>query len=162
MTTRLTHLQGKPAIRIRRYGATACSSYGEPPGTFVHLACSDAEREARMVESASVLLGSRCADTPAEAVASVRALLDRNPGSLVTAVAASGAGTLVGLRDGRIVQASTNGPQADPALPAAAVYTCLRARLPLDDLTVTVRLGGRQEEDYTLRVVADHLGRLHS
>ncbi|MGI5439769.1 hypothetical protein ACQEV4_21000 [Streptomyces shenzhenensis] len=120
---------------------------------FAHLACADDERDSRLTESASVVLRRHPADRAVEAVRWIRRTLARWPGCLMTAAAVRGGGVLVGLRDGRMVEAVVTGPPVDAGLPAAVVYTCLRGGVDVDGAVVTMRVGDRgREEDVALRL----------
>ncbi|MFI5799770.1 hypothetical protein [Streptomyces sp. NPDC051677] len=123
-----------------------------PPGSFTHLACTTEERDRRLAESASVLVRSRRAATPVEALRWIRDTLAELPGSLLAASAVRHGVCLVGLRDGRVVEAAATGPTGDPGLLAAVVYACLRAGHPLDSSRVTLRVGGVRDEDVVLRL----------
>ncbi|MFI1224842.1 MULTISPECIES: hypothetical protein [unclassified Streptomyces] len=147
---------GPDAVTVRRQPAAVSRGTDDPgedaqAGRFRHLACDEREPDRRLVESASVLLRSAPAESAAEGVRWIGETLDRLPGAALAATALAGGGALVGLRDGRIVEAAMTGPAPDPGLPAAAVYTLLRAAAPLDDALVTVRVGGR-DEDVALRL----------
>ncbi|MFE1962211.1 hypothetical protein [Streptomyces sp. NPDC059479] len=126
-------------------------SSDEAPGEFIHLAADDHERDARVSESSSVLLRHQTAPTSVAALRWIREVLDRYPGSYLAGTAVAGAGYLVGIRDGRVVEVSTTGPALDAGLPASLVYTCLRGRIPLDT-TVTLRADGVHETDAVLRL----------
>lgn len=91
--------------------------------------------------------------TVATALDWIRDSLTRLPGShlAATGVREAGAGWLIGLRDGRVVEAAATGSALDAGLLAAAVYGCLRAGHPLDDITVTLRVGGPRDTDVRLR-----------
>lgn len=93
--------------------------------------------------------------TVATALDWIRDTLTRLPGSHLAATgvdeAGAGAGWLIGLRDGRVVEAAATGSALDAGLLAAAVYGCLRAGHPVDDITVTLRVGGPHDTDVRLR-----------
>ncbi|MEC4015258.1 hypothetical protein [Streptomyces sp. H27-D2] len=139
------------AVAISESGPVSGDGH-EESGRFLHLACDEEERDQRLAESASVLTRRRPAPTAVAALRWIRDTLDRLPGSCLAAVAVAGGGCLLGLRDGRLVEATVTGPAAGPGLPAAVVYTCLRAGLPLDDVFVTLRTGAGREEDVALRL----------
>ncbi|MFF1420510.1 hypothetical protein [Streptomyces sp. NPDC058280] len=139
-------------VTVRRHAAAVSGDSREVPGTFLHLACDEEERDQHLTESASVLLRHRPAPLTVTALRWIQDTLDRFPGSFLAATALDGGGCLVGLRDGRIVEATVTGRANAPGLPAAVVYTCLRAELPLDDVFVTLRIGGVREEDVSLRL----------
>lgn len=109
---------------------------------FSHLSVRpDEERDRRLTESASVLLGSAPSPTATAARHWVRDALARWPGSLLAATSLSSGDCMVALRDGRTVLARAGAGSTDPGLVAAVVYTCLRAgHLPAGGL-VTVRTG---------------------
>ncbi|MEV8017325.1 hypothetical protein AB0O76_13455 [Streptomyces sp. NPDC086554] len=152
VTTSVIREPEPATVVVRRRPAAAGDTAGEEPGTFTHLACDDAERDTRLTESASVLLRGAPAATVTDAISWVRDTLDRFPGALLAASALSGGGCLTGLRDGRLVEAAMTGPPTGPGLTAAAVYTCLRAGLPMTDTIVTLRIGDTHEEDVALHV----------
>ncbi len=144
-----------PAITVHRVPATV-SAYGstrqESAAFFTHLACADDERDLRLIESASVVVRRESAATAVGALRWIEDTLAQFPGSLLAASAVRGRGCLVGLRDGRVVQTAATGPALDPGLPAAVVYACLRAGLPLADAEVTLRMGDLRDEDVVLRL----------
>ncbi|MFJ7129072.1 hypothetical protein [Streptomyces sp. NPDC098101] len=125
----------------------------EPPGVFEHLACTDAERDLRTAESASVVLAAAPAASGAAALRWIDGTLASRPGCLAAAVPLGAGGHLVGLRDGRVVEAT--GPEGahGPERAAALVYAYLRAGLPLAG-TASLRVDGRPGEDFVLRVRA--------
>ncbi|MEU4175592.1 hypothetical protein [Streptomyces sp. NPDC026589] len=129
----------------------------ETVGRFRHLACDERERDRRLVESASVLLRGDPAPSSTAAFRWIEDALARLPGCRLAATALSGGGCLVGMRDGRIVEASTTGTPADPGPTAAVVYSLLRAAAPLDGVLVTLRIGAR-DEDVSLRLHAPSPG----
>ncbi|TGB14795.1 hypothetical protein [Streptomyces sp. MZ04] len=152
VTTSVIRDQDPAAVVVRRHPAAVGDTAGEEPDTFTHLACDDTERDTRLTESASVLLRRAPAATAADAIRWARDTLARFPGALLAATALPGGGCLAGLRDGRLVEASVTGPPSGPGLAATAVYTCLRAELPLADTIVTLRIGDARGEDVALRV----------
>ncbi|MFJ3535696.1 hypothetical protein ACIPQA_09545 [Streptomyces sp. NPDC090109] len=79
--------------------------------------------------------------------------LASRPGCLAAAVALGAGGCLVGLRDGRVVEATGPGGAQGPERAAAVVYAYLRAGLPLTG-TASLRVDGRPGEDFVLRVRA--------
>ncbi|NDZ57838.1 hypothetical protein G3I47_11255 [Streptomyces anulatus] len=129
----------------------------ETVGRFRHLACDERERDRRLLESASVLLGGAPAASSTAALRWIEDALARLPGCRLAATALNGGGCLVGLRDGRIVEAATTGPTAAPGPAAAVVYSLLRAAAPLDGVLVTLRIGAR-DEDVALRLRAPSPG----
>ncbi|MFJ8403491.1 hypothetical protein ACIQ9K_23825 [Streptomyces microflavus] len=147
---------GPDAVTVRRHPAAvsweeADGGEDEVAGRFRHLACDEREPDRRLLESASVLLRGAPARSAAAGVRWIGETLDRLPGCRLAAAALAGGGALVGLRDGRVVEAAMTGPATDPGLPAAAVYALLRAAAPLDGALVALRVGAR-EEDVALRL----------
>ncbi|WP_328842851.1 hypothetical protein [Streptomyces sp. NBC_00258] len=155
VTTSVTEDGGDLTVAVCRFPA-AVSAYGEAradaPASFAYLACADDERDRRLAESASVLVQRHCASTVVGALRWIQDTLAQLPGSLLAASAVRGSGCLVGLRDGRVVEATATGPAMDPGLSAAVVYACLRAGHPLNDTRVLLRIGGRRDEDVVLRL----------
>ncbi len=155
VTTGVTDDTAAPTVTVHRFPATV-TSYGkalpESAALFTHLACADDERDRRLTESASVLVRRRPASTTVMALRWIEDTLAQLPGSLLAASAVRGGGCLVGLRDGRVVEAATTGPALDPGLSAAVVYACLRTGLPLDNTQVTLRIGDLRDEDVVLRL----------
>ncbi|WP_436740469.1 hypothetical protein [Streptomyces sp. BBFR102] len=144
-----------PAVTVSRVPASVAAHAETPPESaafFSHLACADDERDRRLTESASVLVRRHPSPTAVGALRWTADTLAQLPGSLLAASAVRGGGHLVGLRDGRVVEVSATGPVLDPGLPAAVVYACLRAGLPLDGTQVTLRLDGVGDEDVLLRL----------
>ncbi|MER5542745.1 hypothetical protein ABT072_09900 [Streptomyces sp. NPDC002589] len=144
-------------VTVRRYPAAARAyaqgGTGPEDGSLghVHLACSDGERDRRRLESASVIERTAPADSPTEALRWARATLAELPGSLLAACAVRGGGHLVGLRDGRVVEATVTGPATAPGLAAAVVYAWLRQGRPPGEALLTLRLAGVRDEDVLLR-----------
>ncbi|MFF0502160.1 hypothetical protein ACFYUH_00960 [Streptomyces fimicarius] len=162
VTTTGLPTDGPDAVTVRRQPAAVWQEADDPgedeaAGRFRHLACDEREPERRLLESASVLLCGAPVRSAAAGVRWIGATLDRLPGCRLAAASLAGGGALVGLRDGRIVEAAMTGPTRDPALPASAVYALLRAAAPLDDTMVTVRVGERAE-DVALRLRAHRPG----
>lgn len=158
-STVTTSSGGGHTVAVRRFPASVASGRTERADTRGHLACTDDEPDTRLAESASVVLSGRPAATTIGALRWIEHTLDRFPGSLLAATAYPGGGYLVGLRDGRIVTATVTGRPLDVGLPAAVVYTCLRAGIPLDAEAppphhgfVSLRVGDRREEDVVLRL----------
>ncbi|WP_241756771.1 hypothetical protein [Streptomyces sp. WAC00263] len=155
VTTGVTGGSEAPTVTVHRFPA-AVSAYdkGRPdsPACFTHLACVDDERDHRLAESASVLVQHHPASTSVGALRWIEETLTRLPGSLLAASAVRGGCCLVGLRDGRVVEAAATGPAMDPGLPAAVVYACLRAGLSPDGTRVRLRIDGRRDEDVVLRL----------
>lgn len=143
---------GHSTVAVHRHPAAVSGDRQEAAGTFVHLACDEAERDHRLTESASVIVRQRPADTAVSALGWIRETLHRLPGSLVAAVPLHRNSFLLGTRAGPIVEATVTGPTIGPGLPAALVYTCLRAGLPLDGEFMTLRIGDVREEEVGLRV----------
>jgi hypothetical protein len=155
VTTDVTGNSAVPTITVRRVPATV-TAYGEnrPESAtcFTHLSCADDERDLRLTESASVFVRRDRAPTSVEALEWIEDTLTRLPGSLLASSAVRGGSCLVGLRDGRVVEAAVTGPASDAGLPAAVVYACLRAGLALDGAQVTLRIGDLRDEDVVLRL----------
>ncbi|MFC9028853.1 hypothetical protein [Streptomyces arboris] len=159
---RVTTTAAPDTVTVRRQPA-AVSRHGEDgpgedgpgedaaAGRFRHLACDEREPDRRVMESASVLLRGAPAPSASLGLRWIDETLDRLPGCRLAATTLAGGGALVGLRDGRVVEAAMTGTVTDPGLPAAAVYSLLRAGAPLDDTTVALRVGAR-EEDVALRL----------
>lgn len=157
VATDLSPGDGRPTVTVRRYPAVAVGDGDRPndgPGQFTHLACDDDEREARISESAAVLFRRQHTAATVTGLRWIADTLRRFPGSYLAATGLIAGGYLVGLRDGRVIEVSVTGPTKDAGLPAALVYTCLRARLPLDDMDVTLRVGAAAETHATLRLRA--------
>ncbi|MFD9560938.1 hypothetical protein [Streptomyces sp. NPDC059994] len=155
VTTAVSEGAGRPVVTAHRFPAAVCDDWAEGPGPYVHLACTDEERDPRLAESASVVVRARPAVTAAAALDWIQDSLTRLPGSRLAATgvheAGAGTGWLIGLRDGRVVEAAATGPSLDAGLLAAAVYGRLRAGHPLDDTRVTLRVGGLRDTDVRLR-----------
>ncbi|WP_280891315.1 hypothetical protein [Streptomyces sp. LBL] len=115
-----------------------------------HLACDEEERDRQLAESASVVMRRHHTPNAVSALSWIRDTLSRFPGCRLAATVTGRNSSLVGLRDGRIVETTVTGPIVDPGLPAAAVYTCLREGLPLDDALVTLRVGDARTDDVGL------------
>ncbi|WP_306967297.1 hypothetical protein [Streptomyces afghaniensis] len=155
VTTGVTGDSEAPTVTVRRFPAavSACdAARPDSPACFTHLACVDDERDHRLTESASVLVQRHPASTSVGALRWIEETLAQLPGSLLAASAVREGCCLVGLRDGRIVEAAATGPAMDPGLPAAVVYACLRAGHPLNDTRVTLRIGDTRDEDVVLRL----------
>ncbi|WP_234343816.1 hypothetical protein [Streptomyces sp. NRRL F-5123] len=155
VTAGVTASADAPAVTVRRVPA-AVAAYGtagpDTVSSFTHLASTDDERDRRLTESASALLRSRPAATAVEALRWIGDRLDELPGSLLAASAVRGGGTLVGLRDGRVVAVDATGPARDAGLAAAVVHACLLAGAPLDGAVMTLQVGERPGEDVALRL----------
>ncbi|MER8073377.1 hypothetical protein ABTZ59_34530 [Streptomyces sp. NPDC094034] len=155
VTTGVTEDSEAPTVTVLRYAAAAFAHGTARPESatfFTHLACADDERDLRLAESASVIVQRRSSSTSVGALRWIEDTLGRLPGCLLAASAVRGGVCLVGLRDGRVVEAAVTGPATDPGMPAAVVYACLRAGFPLDDAHVTLRIGGMRDEDVVLRL----------
>ncbi|MFJ6738821.1 hypothetical protein ACIQOU_07920 [Streptomyces sp. NPDC091279] len=155
VTTSVAGDRTAPTVTMRRFPATVAAHGRTPPDSdtlFTHLACADDERDLRLTESASVLVRRHAAPTSVGALRWIEDTLAQLPGSLVAASAVRGGGCLIGLSDGRVVEAATTGPELDPGVPAAVVHACLRAGIPLDGTHVTLRIGDLRDEDVVLRL----------
>ncbi|MFF2008529.1 hypothetical protein ACFVWY_05560 [Streptomyces sp. NPDC058195] len=148
-----TRPEGARAIvTVRRHPAAVSRADGQTTADgLTHLACDDRERDLRRVESASVLTRRDPLPTAAGALRWIEDTLARLPGCRLAAVTLSTGGCLVGLRDGRIVEAAVTGPPADAGLLAATVYTLLLTGSALENAEVTLRVGDVREEDVLLR-----------
>ncbi|WP_438296812.1 CDP-glycerol glycerophosphotransferase family protein [Streptomyces sp. HUAS TT7] len=148
-----------PVTTVRRHPAPVSGAVEEGADTFAHLACAEDEPDRRLAESASVIVRQGGAPTAVGALRWIADTLERFPGCLLTAVALHTGSVLVGLRDGRVVEATSTGPAADPGLAAAVVYACLRAGQQPADALVTLRIGAARTEDVALRLrAAGHSG----
>lgn len=143
---------GQWTVAVSRRPAAVSRARGEESGAYLHLACDEEEQDRQLTESASVVLCRRPAPTAVSALRWIRDTLRRFPGCRLAATALGRGYCLVGLDDGRIVEATVTGPAVDPGLPAAVVYTYLREGLPLYDVFVTLRIGDLREEDIRLRL----------
>ncbi len=155
VVTGVTEDGAEPTVTVRRFPAAVAGHEAERPDSataFTHLACTDDERDRRVAESASVVVRRRPATTAVAALRWIEGMLAELPGSLLAAAGVHGGHCLVGLRDGRTVEVTATGPALDPGLPAAVVYACLRAGIPLDDIPVTLWIGDLRDEDVTLRL----------
>ncbi|MHB9860034.1 hypothetical protein [Streptomyces sp. YIM S03343] len=156
VTTGVTEAGETPAaVTVRRFPAAASAADDAPrpdsPACFTHLACVDDEPDRRLTESASVLLRRHPVSTSVGALRWIEDTLAQFPGSLLAASEVRGGCCLVGLRDGRIVEAAATGPAVDPALLAAVVYALLRSGRPLNDAQLSLRIGDGRDEDVVLR-----------
>ncbi|MEU9096525.1 hypothetical protein [Streptomyces sp. NPDC048361] len=143
---------GRTVVAVLRHPAPVAPAHEESADTFSHLACAEDEPDRRLTESASVVLRRDAAPTAVGALRWIRDTLTGFPGSLLAAAGVASGGVLVGLRDGRVVEATATGPRGDPGPAAAVVYACLRAGRPLEDALVTLRLGAGRTEDVALRL----------
>lgn len=153
--TTATPGDGRWTVTTRRYPAVVRHEEthdDEGPAPFVHLACDEAERDTRLNESASVLVRHHAAPTRVTALRWIRDTLDSFPGARIAATPLGSGGHLVGVHDGRVVAASLTGPAIDAGLAAAVVYTCLRARIPLDGASLTLRIDGVRDLDVLLHL----------
>ncbi|MFE0175745.1 hypothetical protein ACFWZ2_25840 [Streptomyces sp. NPDC059002] len=146
-----------PAAVSDTASASTSAEQDERAGHFSHRAVlPDRERDRRLTESASVLLGSSPAPTAAAARDWVRDALGRWPGSLLAATALASGGCLVALRDGRTVRVPAGDVTVDPGLVAAAVYSRLRTGGPPDDGAVDLRIGDTRARVLLLPSAALH------
>jgi hypothetical protein len=143
---------GQWTVTVRRRPAAVSTPRDETADAYLHLACDEEDQDHQLTESASVVLSHSPAPTSVGALRWIRDTLRRFPGCRLAATALGRGCFLVGLDDGRIVEATMTGPAVDPGLPAAAVYTCLRAGLPLDGVFVNLRIGTVRQEDIGLRL----------
>ncbi|MEU8567236.1 hypothetical protein AB0C51_02555 [Streptomyces pathocidini] len=143
---------GQTTVTVERFPVTGGEEHGEGhAAAHTHLACETEEPDHHVIESASVLVRRSPAPTAVAGLAWIRDTLGRWPGSRLTAVKVAG-GCLVGLRDGRVVEVTTTGPEIDPGLPGAVVHTLLRAGTDFGEgALVTLRAGAR-EEDVAVRL----------
>ncbi|MFI2204864.1 hypothetical protein ACH47Z_29570 [Streptomyces sp. NPDC020192] len=163
VVTEVSEEAAGPVVSVRRYPAQARAyAHGGPeaeeegpdasPGRFAHLACSDAERDRRLLESASAIERTDPVGSSAEALRWIRDTLARLPGSLLAACAVRDGRHLVGLRDGRVFEAAVTGRAVASGLAAAVVYALLRqGRPPSGDALLTLRIAGVRDEDVVLR-----------
>ncbi|MET9972062.1 hypothetical protein ABZZ80_40790, partial [Streptomyces sp. NPDC006356] len=149
VTTAVGGDDGQPTVSVLRVPAVV-TGYGcevpDDPMRFSHLACADDERDGRVSASASVIVRRRTDPTATGALRWIQDTLAQLPGSLLAVSAVQGRPCLAGLRDGRVVEATPTGDIRDPGVLAAVVYAALRVGLALDDVSVTVRMGGLREE----------------
>ncbi|MFE7315065.1 CDP-glycerol glycerophosphotransferase family protein [Streptomyces sp. NPDC057555] len=148
--TSLAEEPGGPRISVERVPAAvaAFSSVAQddaPAGPFRHLSCADDEWDRQWPESASVLIRRTPVGTAVSADRWIDDTLARYPGCLLAVTTVAGRGCRAGLRDGRTVEVSATGLLDDAAVLAAVVYTCLRARHPLEGF-VTLTLADRTED----------------
>ncbi|MFF3731369.1 hypothetical protein ACFYXM_13880 [Streptomyces sp. NPDC002476] len=146
VTTVISTDRGRPTITVIRLPASLTGFGEEDVDAFVHLACDEEERDRRLTESASVVLNHHQATTRAGAHHWIAETLGRLPGCGLAAVDTDTHNTLVGLRDGRVVTATTTGPALGPGLAAAVVYALLRTSQPLTGRCVTLRIGSDRSE----------------
>ncbi|GAA3851538.1 hypothetical protein [Streptomyces sedi] len=140
VTTSLSTREGHTVVTTRRHPAPAVEAHEEAyegvvpeHGPVRHLASREDEPDERLVESASVVLGEEAARDERAAGDWIAATLRRLPGSLAAAVALASPGRhLVGLRDGRLVEASGDLGPEETGLVAALVYALLRAEATPD------------------------------
>ncbi|WNF31140.1 hypothetical protein RI138_01195 [Streptomyces sp. C11-1] len=148
---RVTTTVSADTVTVRRRPAAVSPGEDETAGRFVHLACDEREADRNTKENASALLRGAPAPAATAALQWIGDTLSRFPGCRLAATSVRGGGHLVGLRDGRIVEAAMTGPATGPGLPAAAVHALLRAAAPLADAQLTVRFGAR-DEDVVIRL----------
>ncbi|MFD5702303.1 hypothetical protein [Streptomyces lasiicapitis] len=135
---------GRLTIDVSRFPSSVAREQPETERSFWHLAVKPAEeRDRRLTEGASILLGSTPAPDLAAARRWARGTLTRWPGSVLAATEVSSGMCVVNLRGANAVEvSSTDAPGADPALAAAVVYACLRADVPPYGIEVALRLDG--------------------
>ncbi|MFC1418121.1 hypothetical protein [Streptacidiphilus cavernicola] len=145
--------QGRAVVEVRRRPAAVSAADREPPPRdgFRHLSCAQDEPDLQLLHSASVVHRAAPAATAVAARRWALAVLEDFPGCRLAAVPVDG-GFLLSVRGGRLVRASVTGGGADPGLVAAALYSCLRAGIRVDDVTVELRVGDR-ELDVALRAL---------
>ncbi|MGI5350974.1 hypothetical protein ACQEU8_22755 [Streptomyces sp. CA-250714] len=151
VTTRIDRHADRPTVSLRRYPACVSEAMDETADSFSHLCCAQDERDTRLTESASVLVHHSPAPTADAAERWIGETLSSFPGSLLAATAVRAGGCLVGVRDGRVVEATATDPDADTGLLAAVVYTCLRAQFPVDGTLVRLKTSPARQTDVTLR-----------
>ncbi|MFH8344250.1 hypothetical protein [Streptomyces sp. NPDC018045] len=130
-------------VEVSRFPAGTTVAGEEGTRSFWHLACDADEPDTRLTESAAVVLCGSTVYSGESAIARMAQLLTDHPGARLAALAGEG-GCLVGLRDGRVLEArGTAGPGScpDPGSAAAAVYTCLRLGMSLDETALTLKYG---------------------
>lgn len=147
-----TAMTARGVVTIDRFPVVASHREGGTGGTFRFLAADIGERDSRLRESASVLVGSDPHPSRAAAGRWAREALAVHPGARLAATGLPGGGHLVALRDGRTVEAAGTGPARDAGVTAAVVYALLLTGRPLDDI-VGFRLGRLPEQDVALRTV---------
>jgi hypothetical protein len=155
VTTEVSKSGGRPTVVVRRIPAVVAGYGGEAPDdstSFSHLACTDDERDGRVATSASVIVRRRTDPTTAGALRWIQDTLARLPGSLLAVSDVQRRACLAGLRDGRVVEAAGTGRARDPGVLASVVYAALRAGLPMDGSSLTVRTSDQREEDVILRL----------
>ncbi|QEU97631.1 hypothetical protein CP970_28440 [Streptomyces kanamyceticus] len=153
---------GLLTIDVSRFPSSVGRERPETEHSFWHRAVKPAEeRDRRLSENASVLLGSAPAPDLAAARHWARDTLARWPGSLLAANGVSSGVCLVSLRDGSAVEVSSTGAPApgtapgtgtDPALAASAVYACLRTGIPPYGIEAALRLDGAAADGREIRL----------
>ncbi|MEU7582195.1 hypothetical protein AB0B50_31950 [Streptomyces sp. NPDC041068] len=114
---------GRTVVTVRRVPAAVADVRDEKAGHFSHLSVRpDDERDRRLTESASVLLGSAPAPAASAARRWARDALARWPGGLLATVPLSSGDCLVALRDGRTGLVTVDAGRTDPG-PAGAEST---------------------------------------
>ncbi|WP_225882019.1 hypothetical protein [Streptomyces aureocirculatus] len=148
--------RGHLTIGVSRFPTSVAREQPETERSFWHLAVEPAEeRDRRLTESASVLLGSTAAPDLAAARHWARDALARLPGSVLAANALDSGVCMANLRDGSVVEVSSaDGRAVDAALAASAVYACLRADVPAIGIEVVLRADGANAPETRLRLRA--------
>lgn len=139
-------------VTVERFPAAVSAGGDGTDRGFRHLAADVDERDSRLRESASVLVGNDPHPSRAGAARWARDTLAAHPGARLAATGLPGGGSLVVFRDGRAVEAVGTGPTRDPGVIAAVAYTILLTGRPLDGV-VTFRLGRLPEQDAALRTL---------
>ncbi|MCX4551767.1 CDP-glycerol glycerophosphotransferase family protein [Streptomyces sp. NBC_01500] len=166
VVTRVVTSQGDSRIVVERFPASVAHLVAEPDTDrtdtdstdtdstdiiFRYVSCGDDARDQGVAESASVLVRRTAAPTAVAAARWAENVFARYPGALLAASSLAGGCCRVRLTDGRTVEVSTTGRTTDAGMSASAVYSCLRAGLPLAGF-LTLCFAGR-EEDVTLRLL---------
>ncbi len=119
---------------IERFPAATREVPPPPPNVIRHLSVHESERRHALVHSASVVCRDPAAnhERPVNSVSTdwPERALERHRGAFAS-VEPTAEGTVVMLEDGRRFLVRT-AAEAEPLLAAAALYTVVRARLPLD------------------------------
>ncbi|MGW2588267.1 hypothetical protein ACWCYZ_44720 [Streptomyces virginiae] len=132
-------------VDVRRWPAALAGETEEGEDSFWHLACDIDEPDTRLAESATVVCSTSVVFSPELGRQRIARMLADFPGARIAALPMEG-GSLVGMRDGRMVD--VNAPHEacpDPGTAAAAVYACLRLRTPLDETALVLRHGPRRQ-----------------
>ncbi|MEI5103396.1 hypothetical protein RB200_38895 [Streptomyces sp. PmtG] len=148
--------RGRLTVDVSRFPSSVARERPEAERSFWHLAVRPGEeRDRRLAESASVVLGSAPAPDLAAARRWARDTLASWPGSVLAANGLSSGVCLVSPRGGDAVEVSSpDAPVADPALAAAAVYACLRADVPSYGRELVLCLDGADAPETRLRLRA--------